>query len=395
VLNAKQHQREATIVARAGEEGAVTIATNMAGRGTDIKLSPGVADLGGLHIIGTERHESRRIDNQLRGRAGRQGDPGSARFYVSFEDELLRRFAPDWLPGMMAKLGMEEDEALESRMVTRAIEQAQSKVEAYNFDIRKHVVDYDDVMNTHRDVIYAERDKVLAGEALQETVLEMIGDEVEALAEEHLERAPAEPEQFRSALELVVSLDGDLSPESVAERLTEETVEQVLDLVDRRYEAMEQELGDERMRMVERAVLLRTIDGLWVQHLTAMDEMRQGIGLRAYGQGDPLVHYKREAHDMWDQLLVNIRTTVARQALHAKLLSVAEAASEQSAATQRRVRESGPGDPDGDADRNADADGASAAGAPAAVQSVKKVGRNQTCPCGSGKKYKRCHGKVA
>ena len=204
MLNAKQHAREAAIVARAGERAAVTIATNMAGRGTDIKLGEGVAALGGLHVIGTERHESRRIDNQLRGRSGRQGDPGSSRFFVSFEDELMRRFAPDWLPGVMEKLGMEADLPLESKMVTRAIETAQGKVEAYNFDIRKHVVDYDDVMNTHRDVIYSERDSVLSGESMRDTVLTMVDDEVRELAASLLEEAPADPEGFRKALDTIL-----------------------------------------------------------------------------------------------------------------------------------------------------------------------------------------------
>ena len=406
VLNAKQHQREAAIVARAGQHGVITIATNMAGRGTDIKLGEGVAALGGLHIVGTERHESRRIDNQLRGRSGRQGDPGSTRFYASFEDDLMKRFAPDWLPGMMSKLGMEEGEALESKMVTRAIEQAQGKVEAYNFDLRKHVVEYDDVMNTHRDVIYRERDKVLGEEALHETVLEMIGDEVEALSKQFLEQSPREPELFRGALETVTPLDGTLPVEELAERPPEDVVEEALDIAEARYEALEQELGGERMALVERVVLLRTIDTLWVQHLTAMDEMRQGIGLRAYGQGDPLVHYKREAHDMWDQLLVTIRMNVARQALHAQVLTAVEARQAAARAPQA-IRESGPGEPgvsEGDSttvrsasDGDASDDGASDDGAPAgaAVSIVKKVGRNQACPCGSGKKYKRCHGKVA
>jgi len=381
VLNAKQHQREAAIVARAGYRDAVTIATNMAGRGTDIKLQEGVATLGGLHIVGTERHESRRIDNQLRGRAGRQGDPGSTRFYVSFEDDLMRRFAPDWLPGMMERLGMSEGEAIESRMVTRAIEQAQGKVEAYHFDMRKHVVDYDDVMNTQRAVIYAERDKVLAGEQLRETVLGMLEEEIAGLAAQHLSPGvDYDPVLFRSSLETLVQLDaGDLTVEALAGFSIEDVLDEVSTIIDRRYAVIEAEAGEDRQRVVERFVLLRTIDTLWVQHLTAMDEMRQGVGLQAYAQGDPLVHYKREAHDMWDQLLDNIRTSVARQLMHARLVQA------PAQAAPRPMRETGPGEPDGDT-----ADGGAATAVATAV--AQKVGRNDPCPCGSGKKYKRCHG---
>ena len=206
VLNAKQHEREASIIAKAGEESAVTIATNMAGRGTDIKLAEGINTKGGLHVIGTERHESRRIDNQLRGRSGRQGDPGSTRFYVSFEDDLMKRFAPDWLPGMMSKLGMEENMPLESKMVTRAIEQAQQRVEGYNFDIRKHVVEYDDVMNMHRDMIYSERNKVLEESELNTTILTMVQEEIESLSESFLTNSPVEPETFLTQLNTIYPL---------------------------------------------------------------------------------------------------------------------------------------------------------------------------------------------
>jgi preprotein translocase subunit SecA len=389
VLNAKQHQREAAIVAKAGQRGAVTIATNMAGRGTDIKLGEGVADLGGLHIIGTERHEARRIDNQLRGRSGRQGDPGSSRFFVSFEDDIMRRFAPDWLPGMMTRLGMEEGQPLESRMVTKAIETAQSKVEAYHFDIRKHVVEYDDVMNTQRDVIYAERDKVLSGESLEETVLEMVEEELEAMGRQHLEAAPPDLEGFRTAVETIVPLGDALASEDAVTAQAEELIERVIDLANERYDQLEEQHGEQMQRLIERAILLRTIDLLWVQHLTAMDEMRQGIGLRAYGQSNPLVAYKREAHDMWEQLLENIRGMVARQLFHATV-NVARA---PVAATPRNVRESGPSEPGEEPE--AVAVGASAAARGGAAQRVRKVGRNDLCPCGSGKKYKRCHGVAA
>ena len=365
VLNAKQHQREASIIARAGLRAAVTIATNMAGRGTDIKLGEGVAGLGGLHVLGTERHESRRIDNQLRGRSGRQGDPGTTRFFVSFEDDLMRRFAPDWLPGMMQKLGLEEDTPLESKMVTRAIEQAQQRVEGYNFDIRKHVVEYDDVMNTHRDVIYKERDKVLQGEDLRETVLTMVEDEVESLAQSFLTSAPLEPESFYSQLETTVPLRDELTLEDVEAGPPDAVIEQALDIVERRYAEIEEAAGEETQRLVERLVLLRTIDTLWVHHLTAMDEMRQGIGLRAYGQSDPLVAYKREAHDMWEQLGERIRQTVARNIFHTRVQpAVARAALGQQLA--RPMRASGPAEPGTE-------DGAAAAATNGAVATAEVV----------------------
>ncbi|MYD66544.1 MAG: preprotein translocase subunit SecA, partial [Chloroflexi bacterium] len=378
VLNAKQHQREATIIARAGEPGAVTIATNMAGRGTDIKLGEGVAAAGGLHIIGTERHESRRVDNQLRGRSGRQGDPGSSRFFVSFEDDIMRRFAPDWLPNVMSKLGMEEGMPLESKAVTRAIETAQGKVEAYHFDIRKHVVDYDDVMNQHRDVIYGERDKVLAGESLRETTLGMVEDELRALSDEHLGEAK-DADAFRLAADTVAPLGNDFPVAEIADRPAEDVVEEIVDYALDRYEELERDQGDDVQRVIERTVLLRTIDALWVQHLTAVDELRQGIGLRAYGQANPLVTYKREAHDMWEQLLENIRSTVARQLFHARPVEIPR----PRPAVPAGARVSGPGTENG---------GAATA---TATRVVPKVGRNQPCPCGSGKKYKRCHGRAA
>ena len=378
VLNAKQHQREATIIARAGEPGAVTIATNMAGRGTDIKLGEGVAAAGGLHIIGTERHESRRVDNQLRGRSGRQGDPGSSRFFVSFEDDIMRRFAPDWLPNVMSKLGMEEGMPLESKAVTRAIETAQGKVEAYHFDIRKHVVDYDDVMNQHRDVIYGERDKVLAGESLRETTLGMVEDELRALSDEHLGEAK-DADAFRLAADTVAPLGNDFPVAEIADRPAEDVVEEIVDYALDRYEELERDQGDDVQRVIERTVLLRTIDALWVQHLTAVDELRQGIGLRAYGQANPLVTYKREAHDMWEQLLENIRSTVARQLFHARPVEIPR----PRPAVPAGARVSGPGTENG---------GAATA---TAARVVPKVGRNQPCPCGSGKKYKRCHGRAA
>lgn len=344
VLNAKQHQREATIIARAGLTGAVTIATNMAGRGTDIKLGEGVTDLGGLHVLGTERHESRRIDNQLRGRSGRQGDPGSTRFLVSFEDDLMKRFAPDWLPGMIGKLGLDEGTPLESKMVTRAIEQAQQRVEGYNFDIRKHVVQYDDVMNTHRDVIYSERDKVLNGEDLRETVLTMVRDEVESLGESFLNSAPLDPSSFFQSLEAIIPTESDLTVERVETEPADKILKEVHEIVERKYEEIEERNGAELQRLAERLVLVKTIDSLWMSHLTAMDEMRQGIGLRAYGQTDPLVAYKREAHDMYEQLSERIRQSVSRNIFHTRL-QTAEVSHLLSPHKQQNMQTSGPTEP--------------------------------------------------
>ena len=341
VLNAKQHQREASIISRAGQPGAVTIATNMAGRGTDIKLGAGVAEAGGLHVIGTERHESRRIDNQLRGRSGRQGDPGSTRFFVSFEDDLMKRFAPDWLPGMMQKLGMDDTEALESKMVTRAIEQAQQRVEGHNFDIRKKLVEYDDVINQQRTVVYNERDKVLRGESMKDTILDMFDAEVEALGETHFGEA-ADPAAFRVAIEQMVP---DVPADALSDELNaDDAIEAAKDLVEARYEQIEEEFGEDSVRLLERLLLLRAIDMMWVEHLTAAEELRQGIGLRALAQQDPLVVYKHEAHDMWTQFRERIRQVVTRQIFRTRLTTQAAQAAQQEQAPKQVVT-SGPGEP--------------------------------------------------
>ena len=407
VLNAKFHEKEAAIVAEAGSRGGVTIATNMAGRGTDIILGghpegrdpkewgeehEAVVGLGGLHIIGTERHESRRIDNQLRGRAGRQGDPGSSRFYVSFEDDLMRRFAPDWLPGMLGKLGMTEDLPIESGWVTKALENAQTKVEGHNFDIRKHVVEYDDVMNVHRDVIYTERNKVLEGADMRANVFGMVEEELKELVAVHLPGRSEEAWDLELMLEEargVFPLPPDVTVESLHGLGAEEIEALLLDEAEAAYAEREQQMGAESMRLLERLLVLQTVDRLWVEHLTAMDEMRQGIGLQAYGQQDPLVAYKREAHDMWGQLLANIRHTIARAIFHVNLAGQAPvaprvpvgavAASQAMPAGRQALRENRPDQ----------------AALPAARVAGKKVGRNDPCPCGSGKKYKKCHGVAA
>jgi preprotein translocase subunit SecA len=414
VLNAKYHEKEAGIIAQAGRFGAVTIATNMAGRGTDIILGGKVdgrpqeeweeehnkvVEVGGLHIIGTERHEARRIDNQLRGRSGRQGDPGSSRFYVSFQDDIMRRFAPDWLPGMMKSLGMDEDTPIESGMVTKAIETAQTKVEGYNFDIRKHVVEYDDVMNMHRDVIYSERRKILEGADLKSNVLDMVREEIGGIMDFHLPGRREEEwdrESFAGEVEAIFPLPPSLSAKKLLGLSREEIFEKVISAAEEEYERREGEMGAEIMRALERIVMLRVIDTLWVEHLTAMDEMRQGIGLAAYGQQDPLVAYKREAHDMWQQLLANIRRQITRSIYHVELAPrvarapvAAEApAGEEAAADTAPVSQAA-------ARRGRVAVAAGGRAAARRPVGAHKVGRNDPCPCGSGKKYKKCCGGAA
>jgi preprotein translocase subunit SecA len=414
VLNAKFHEKEAMIVAEAGRLGAVTIATNMAGRGTDIILGgkpegrdpaewqaehDKVVALGGLHIIGTERHESRRIDNQLRGRAGRQGDPGSSRFYVSFQDDLMRRFAPDWLPNMLAKLGMDEDVPIESGWVTKALENAQTKVEGHNFDIRKNVVEYDDVMNMHRDVIYRERDKVLDGVGLKDNILGMVREEIGDLVAAHCPDRHEEAWDIEGLLQEVNSIFP--VPRSVTverlERMHPREIEELLaNEAEAAYELHEAQVGPEQMRLIERLLMLQTIDRLWVEHLTAMDEMRQGIGLQAYGQQDPLVAYKREAHDMWEQLLANIRHTIVHGIYHVGLANqpVAPRAAVAVTAGAESVGDTPAPRPQG-VPMNLRENRPDQAAVPAGRSNGRKVGRNDPCPCGSGKKYKRCHGMAA
>jgi preprotein translocase subunit SecA len=315
VLNAKQHERESAIVTDAGLKSAVTIATNMAGRGTDIKLGEGVADLGGLAVLGTERHESRRIDNQLRGRSGRQGDPGQSRFFVSFEDPIMKRFTPDWLPGMLEKMGMDDDMPLESGMVGKALEQAQQKVEAYHFDTRKHLVEYDDVINRQREVIYVERDKILySSDEVEAIALDMVEAEIHGVIGAFAAKGPIDDldeDEFWNELGGLLPLD-DFEESSVAEADFEGVAEALVDYIGGRLDAQKADVGDERMHDVLRLVLLRTIDRLWVQHLTEVDTFRQGVGLQAYGQQDPLVTYKREAFDMFDQLTAGIRNESVR-----------------------------------------------------------------------------------
>ncbi len=382
VLNAKQHEREAGIVVQAGQPGTVTIATNMAGRGTDILLGPGVADKGGLHIIGTERHESRRIDNQLRGRAGRQGDPGSSRFYVSLEDELMRRFGSDRIQGVMGRLGMDEDTPIEASIISRSIESAQTKVEGYNFDLRKHVVQYDDVMNKQRETIYTDRRRVIAGEPLRDRILDMVAEEFTDLVAAHWpEERGAEPEFER----LLQDASKILPPDDVRDLTTDQLASYdkaglagfFTTLADEAYDRKEEKIGAETMRQVERLVFLSTIDRLWIEHLTQMDEMRQGIGLQAYGQKDPLIAYKTEGYRMFQTLMNNLRHDITHQIFHVEIV--------------RPMRPR----PMEEAVENRTDDGEDRKRPKRALEKSQKIGRNDPCFCGSGKKYKNCHGRTA
>ena len=431
ILNAKNHEREAGIVTEAGQAGAVTIATNMAGRGTDIKLGPGVQDAGGLLVLGTERHESRRIDNQLRGRSGRQGDPGASRFFVSFEDTIMRRFPSERVTGMMGKLGWDDETPLESGMVGWAIEQTQQKVEAHHFDIRKHLVEYDDVINRQREVVYAERDKVLAGDDIHGIARGMIEDEVRAQVQEFGgggSLAAGDIDTFWAELGGVIPLDG-FDTDAVSGADNETVIAALSAHAIALYEERRAELGDSVFEEAERQIALRVIDRAWIAHLTEMDSFRQGVGLQAYGQQDPLVTYKREAFDMFDQLTATIRREVARAVLRVRPAAATPAPPATGAAAaagngsgngsgrrpstgrspRRRARRaaaaaSAAADSGAAAERmgvrgvrEISGEGAVAtapSGAGAAV-GVAKTGRNAPCPCGSGKKYKRCHGAAA
>jgi preprotein translocase subunit SecA len=484
-LNAKFHEKESGIVAQAGRSGAVTIATNMAGRGTDILLGGNPAGLasealhrqglnpaeveqatmdsalaeakaitdaehdvvvgaGGLHIIGTERHDSRRIDNQLRGRAGRQGDPGSSRFYLSLDDDLMKRFASDRVTGLMERLGLEEDVAIESRLVSKTIESAQSRVEGFNFDIRKRVVEYDDVINKQRETIYAERDKVLHNEDLTGTVQAFLDDEVDALVDSHL--VGEDPDQWNleglSAALTAMGLSGEGTSEDDLWELggRDEVAAHVRELADARLEAREAEIGEADWAQVERLVLVRTIDSLWVEHLTELDDMRRGIGLRGYAQQDPLNEFRREAYRMYEEFRDLIRHGVASSIFRVTVQRQPEpdaALADALAAGAAALRGSSGGNGAGTAQRPAVAAGAPAAAGSAIVRGAvpaapaarnvreslgdqpiaptgaagsavpgasdgarpgytptgQRIGRNDPCWCGSGAKYKKCHGR--
>jgi preprotein translocase subunit SecA len=415
VLNAKQHEREALIVAQAGRPGSVTVATNMAGRGTDIILGGEiledetkeiwqerhneVVEMGGLYIVGTERHESRRIDNQLRGRAGRQGDMGTTQFYISLEDEIMRRFGGERIKTVMSWAGIADDVPLESRMVTKAVDSTQVKVEASNFDIRKQLVEYDDVMNRQREVIYEERGKVLSGADLKANMQEMVSAEVSSLVPSYLQGEPDdwEVDTMLAELATVLPLDSHFTESYIRSISPEEVEDEFLEAADSLYEQREQELSPEMVRMLERAVMLQTIDRLWVQHLTTMQNLRQGIGLQAFGQRDPLVMYKMAGHKQFQELRDRIQHDIAHTIYH---VVPANQGFQQAQPVQPKQKGVAIKEDPSTVSRPAAVNTgqittvmSKVAAAPTVEPATsRKVGRNDPCPCGSGKKYKRCHG---
>jgi preprotein translocase subunit SecA len=425
VLNAKQHEREATIITQAGRPGGVTIATNMAGRGVDILLGGNaeglardelrrqgvdltdvephvwaetldkwakrvaedrekVLELGGLHVIGTERHDARRIDNQLRGRAGRQGDPGSSRFYVSLQDDLMRRFGGQNVANLMERFGVEDDVPIEANIVSKSIENAQTKVEGHNFDIRKHLLKYDDVINQQREVMYVDRRRILTSPSLKESIQNIISEHISGLV--YSFTAGDHPEEWdlaalHSAVRTIMPIPATQTSSAWANLAPEQIEAELLELAERDYEEMEEVLGSESLRLAEKQLMLQVLDTLWVRHLTALDSLRQGIGLRAVGQQDPLVAFKKEAFEMFGQLRESIKEEVVRRIYHPTII--------KQAPQPRNVQAV---HPSAMAAGRAETPGATKQ-APTPVRVQKTLGRNDLCHCGSGKKYKHCHMK--
>ena len=388
VLNAKLHEKEAGIIALAGEPGAVTVATNMAGRGVDIVLggSPDgqgeqewqkkhnrIVALGGLHIVGTERHESRRIDNQLRGRAGRQGDPGSSRFYVSLEDDIMHRFGGDRLKGVMGWVGMDADTPIENTMIDKAIGDVQKRVEGYHFDMRKHLVEYDDVVNTQRELIYSERRKILSGADLKSNILSMMKEELQGMVAAHLGSEYGngwDMDGLMADAATIFPLPPAVNADALSQMKPKQIEEKLIEQAEAVYAAKETELGADNMRILERLVMLRTIDSLWVEHLTHMEDMRQQAGWQTLRQVRAVDAYKSEGYKQFQSLLSTIRHDVVHTIYHVGLVkkeAPAPAAMAQAASCgkgKQRLKVGG-----------------------------KKIGRNDPCPCGSGKKYKHCCGR--
>lgn len=379
VLNAKNHGREAEIIANAGQQGAVTIATNMAGRGTDIKLGEGVKEVGGLAVVGTERHESRRIDNQLRGRSGRQGDPGVTQFYLSMEDELMRRFGSDNMKNMMSRLGMDDSQPIQSKIVSRAVESAQKRVEGNNFDARKQLLQYDDVLRQQREIIYGQRSEVLESENLREIVEKMIKSVIERNVEAYMPRNEDEEDwNLQGLIDFInanLLREGDITLEDIKRKEHEDVVDMVYSKVIERYNEKEESMEAERMREFEKVIVLRSVDSKWIDHIDAMDQLRQGIHLRAYGQINPLREYQHEGFAMFEDMIANIEEDVAKYVMKAE---IRENLQRQEVAKGHAVN---PGQSDGDNKKKR-----------MPVRKTVDVGRNDPCPCGSGKKYKQCHG---
>jgi len=382
VLNAKHHEREAEIIAQAGQPGTVTISTNMAGRGTDIKLGEGVAELGGLHILGTERHESRRIDNQLRGRSGRQGDQGSSRFYLSLEDDLLRIFGAERISSIMDRIGMEEGQPIEHGLISKAIENAQRKVEGHNFEIRKHLLEYDDVMNKQREVIYRQRKDVLSGHDLRSAVDEMLEEVVDENVAEYIDEKLHPEEWNLKGLDDIVfkKFNLRLGIAEIAENDgidVESLRETILSQVKTSMEEKEKKFGRELMDQVMKIVMLQSIDSHWKDHLLAMDHLKEGIGLRGYGQKDPRREYQREGYDMFMDMVYRIKEDIIGK------LSWVQVQVKEDLDEVQKTRE----------EEYVMSRGDVGAVPETVVREGKKVGRNDPCPCGSGKKYKKCCGR--
>ncbi|MGF7049272.1 preprotein translocase subunit SecA [Paenibacillus sp. DS2015] len=375
VLNAKYHAEEAEIISGAGQAGAVTIATNMAGRGTDILLGEGVLEVGGLHIMGTERHESRRIDNQLRGRAGRQGDPGSTQFYLSLGDELMKRFGADNVLAMMDRLGFEEDQPIESKMISRAVESAQKRVEGNNFDVRKNVLQYDDVMNQQREIIYKQRREIMESEDIKDIVMEMIKPVIKRVVAAHCVDDIPENWELQEVADYVNSklLDEDaVTRDDLWNKEPEEIVEYIYGRVVTKYDGREERIGPELVREFEKVIVLRSVDSKWMDHIDAMDQLRQGIHLRAYGGTDPLREYQFEGFEMFNEMTANIQEEVSTYVMKAQIEGNQE---RQPVIEESKISTNG--EP---VEKNP-------------VHVGQQIGRNDPCPCGSGKKFKQCHGE--
>ncbi|AXM89169.1 preprotein translocase subunit SecA [Anoxybacillus ayderensis] len=377
VLNAKNHAKEAEIIAQAGQKGAVTIATNMAGRGTDIKLGEGVRELGGLAVIGTERHESRRIDNQLRGRSGRQGDPGVSQFYLSLEDELMRRFGSENMMAMMDRLGMDDSQPIQSKIVSKAVESAQKRVEGNNFDARKQLLQYDDVLREQREIIYRQRFQVLDSENLRDIVEKMIQSVIERVVRMHTPEDEMPEEWNVQAIVDYVQAnllsEGDVTINDLRGKDPEEMIELIWNKVRTRYDEKESRIPAEQMREFERVIVLRAVDMKWMEHIDAMEQLRQGIHLRAYGQIDPLREYQMEGYAMFEAMIASIEEEVARYIMKAEIENNLE---RQEVAKGEAVHPK---------------EGEEVKRKP--VKKAVEVGRNDPCPCGSGKKYKHCCGR--
>ena len=373
VLNAKNHEREAEIIAHAGEKGAITLATNMAGRGTDIKLGEGVRELGGLYVIGTERHESRRIDNQLRGRAGRQGDPGTSQFFVSFDDDLMRRFGTDRIKTMLMNLGIDDDQAIRSKALTRSIESAQKKVEGNNYDYRKSLLDFDNVLNEQREIIYARRNEILEEESIHDKIIETFRNTIRNLVESHIPPENYLTENDKAEIVEYVNTNflknQNLEVKDIENLSDQEIVDYIFDLVIKDYE--KKMISSPLMNEFEKAISLRVIDTSWVDHMSAMEHLKEGIGLRGYAQSNPVQVYTMEGYEMFENLLNKIDNNIALFLLKAEVKQN----------TERKQTLQG----------NANDGKEKVKAKPKRVST--KIGRNDPCPCGSGKKYKNCCGK--